>query len=227
MSVEKSTAEVYEVRRHGEHATMALRAWAKPVPHSTRVQHGGEVLINSSFGSFCYTWSSVAVPFKRFLLDIGYESFMRKMLGFSFTVYCMDATTELFMAHLTRKVQEGVITDVQAALVMSEYVIEMPNANLPFTPAGYVETIDTLGECTEVVKALTQEQIDEVLGAARVLQGKKPNPQAVGFWEQLWPDLVAALRKELEDAAKAESGAEQSARIAHENILREDFGIAN
>lgn len=225
MPVQKSTAEVYEVRRDGEYATMALRAWSNPVPNSTRVQHGGEILINSSFGSFCYEWTNVSVPFKQFLLDISYESFMRKMLGLSYKVYCSDKTTELFTQLLSSLVAEGTLTANQAALVMSEYVIEMPNANLPFTNAGYVETIDVLAETDEVVKALTAEQIDETFGQARMLQGMKPNPMAVNFWEQLWPDLVAELRKELDQASAQAAARESDQRLAHESILLEDFGI--
>lgn len=192
MTVNKSTCEVYDVSQNGEYATMALRAWRTTTPGG-RVQHAGEVLIHSSFGSFCYTWPNVAVPFKQFLRDISYESFMRKTLGLSSRVYCPGKTGEQFTRLLESLVAGSSITRQQADTVLLAY-----SADLPRSHQAYIETIDALADSDEMRNLFAQEQIDEVFGEARMLKGMKENPQAVGFWAQLWPELVATLRAEVD-----------------------------
>ena len=162
--------------------------------------HQGEVLIHSSFGSFCHYWSNVSVPFKEFLVSVSYESFMRKTLGLSYRVYCQDATSELFKQMLAAHTAANDITQAQADSLMAEYLSELSQSDMPHTNVGYVQTIDRLVESDEVQSLLTADQIETVFAESRLLQGMKPNPQAVGFWQVLWPELRAELLKELEQA---------------------------
>ena len=87
MPVAKTTRECYEVRdgrRGGEWANITLASWDNPPqPGYTRTSmyYGGEIQIHSSFGSWGHSWSSCAVPFKRFLIGAEFDYVFTKFMG--------------------------------------------------------------------------------------------------------------------------------------------------
>lgn len=205
MPVRKSTCDVYEVRKDGEYATMALRQWddRETAGDTGRIRFGGEVLINSSFGSFCETWSYTSVSFKEFLTGVSYSSFMTKCLGLSARVYCPEKTVQLFTDMVNTILAQEDLTPAQAVKVLEVFNEELAVVDQADTPTGFVAAIDAAAESDEFEGILTKAQLEMVFGEARMLKGMKPNPQAVGFWEQLWPELVAQLKLEVAQEKEA------------------------
>ncbi len=195
MPAQKTTCDLYSVQREGEYASIVVRGWFTQ-PYGSTV-HGGELIVHGSFGTFGYTWNNCSKPFKEFLLTSRFDTLMRKLFGAKYEVFNLDATKKLFSAHLANLVLEGDITQQQAQTVQTTFDAEL-QGTAAFSQECFVAAITTTSEDDEVVAGLTEAQRELVFAEAVMLSGRVFNPQAVGFWNYIWPDLESTLRAEVQ-----------------------------
>ena len=192
MSVAKSTAERYAVHTSGgEYASIVLRDWSRPVNTGqgrTGTYYCGEIQIHSSFGSWGHTWTACAVPFKEFLLDAEFEYVFIKFMGTKFRVFDGEASFKSLVERVLRSRREGEINKYEARDIyadMADVQEELECSSNDFCNAVFRLVEGRSGR----VSRMFAEPWD--------LMCHKPDPQAVGFWRDIWPEFTTALREEL------------------------------
>lgn len=207
MSVTKHTnADVYSVKNKGEWATIVVREW------SDRREDGsdwprGEILINSTFGSWSQYWNAPGMRFKKFLIGLDFDYVFGRFMGLSLEQFDGDAS----VAGIQRKVldmrRRRQVGREEARFVWSEIderTFELSEGEQSFiTACGEIRR-----ECEQPwsPRTLSRIEMDEL---ATIFEEpwyeiqKRDDPQAVGFWRILWPEFCGALRAELEPAKEA------------------------
>lgn len=196
MSVTKSVCEIYEVVIGEAHASIVVRTWDNVI--NGRTAFGGELLINSSFGTFCNIWSNSSVPFKQYLAQLDQETFLLKTLGLQARVYCPGVTWDKFAKKIESYQASKTLTECQVSLIMLAFSSEFESTNQSYQ--AYIETIEKMAADPAIISELSSDVVDLVFSTLPMIQGYKPNPSGVSFWTQLWPEFSAAVHRELEIA---------------------------
>ncbi|HDR9105399.1 TPA: hypothetical protein QDB04_002240 [Burkholderia vietnamiensis] len=192
LSQSKSTCELYRISRNSEYATVCISDWTvSAVGASQRTSYGGEILVNSSFGTFCYSWDNCAIPFKAFLLNISFESFMTKCLGSAFKRFDGLASLEnVKRAILEIRREEGLSADDARDKWEELAMVSDEAQSCEYAFHHVLEDI-----CTE-----------DAIGNSTEFVATSPCPQARGFWHELWPHFCDILKAELlSDEVSAEA----------------------
>lgn len=201
MSVSKSTCEIYDVVADGEHASIAVRAWRRP--DQDRPVYGGQIIIGSTHGEYSYTWSLTSVPFKQFLVNLKVDTFLLKTLASKHRVFCHETTKLKFVGHVGTQVQAGTITQEQADVILESFEDEL--VDLSADQFGFAAAVEALEENSDVVKAIpSAAQRNLVFSTAVLLQGWKPNPRGMSFWNELWLEFRDALQAEIAPVEEVE-----------------------
>ncbi len=192
MSVTKSTdAEVYAVLKNYECATIMLRCWSRPDHVGTehaRTRYCGEILIHSSFGSWGNTGTACGKPFKLFLLDADFGYVFTKFMGTKLQVWDGEAS----VASLRRRVLEWRRSREIPSAAGRELLdaIDSYSSELESSSHEFVECVYRIAD------DLGLPSIRSLLSEPWELTETQPDPQAVGFWRELWPEFCTALRAE-------------------------------
>jgi len=202
MSVTKHTnVDVYSVRNRGEWATIVVREWSDQREDGSE-QHRGEILINSTFGSWAHYWGAPGTRFRRFLLGLDFGYAFGKFMGLALEQYDGDAS----MAGLQRKVIESRrrrhISREAARFVWDQ--IDDHSSELRESQESFITACGHIGrECDapwarRAISTMELDDIGEIFAEPWYLTETRDHPQAVGFWRDIWPEFCAALRAELE-----------------------------
>jgi len=175
-TVKKSTVEKYSIRAGHEYATICLSQWGPAQQGLREGYYGGEILINSSFGSFNHAWTSCGEPFKKFLIGIDMDYFMKKCLGTSYRVYDGEATFKGVVQHVLEYRRDGSYGKVQAREIYDDLI----------------ESQSEIESSEEAFGRSTDGWLDEYYDFIQYM----PAPQAVGFWKTIWPVFEAELKSE-------------------------------
>lgn len=189
MTISKDTFDAYRITNNGEWASIALRTWSRPINDGKETYYCGEILIRSSFGNFNNCWTACGVPFKEFLLDVDWDYFMQKC-GCTTHVYDGPATLRHIQREILRQRRDHDF-DARQARDLWDAVCD---ADTEIIDGLNQMVLAMQGAETEVVP---DREVIEFLAEPRYFQITKPNPQATGFWRELWPEFVAELRREL------------------------------
>lgn len=201
MSVNKTVCEIYEVVIGEANASIVIRTWDNVI--NGRTVFGGELLINSSYGTFCNVWSNTPVPFKQYLMQLSQDTFLFKTLGIQARVYCPSVTWEKFARKIDSFLVDETLTQAQVSLIMLTFSAEFEATNQ--SHGAYVETVERISVNTDILSEISSDIVDQVFGTLPLIQGLKPNPSGVAFWTQLWPAFTATVRHELEMASVCET----------------------
>jgi hypothetical protein len=178
----EESAKVYRVRfRHQdgeqdryEYCEAAVRSWSR----------GGSLSIQSSYGNFAYSWNSTGDgPFLGFLLRLNFDYFMGKAWP-GYMRFDHDksiAEVRRFIIE-QRRGQFASLTkeDARECWDHLETMEDTKDENYFLTQ---------LLACAELSALYDGEYCNAIVRA--------PSPQAVGFWEELWPVLCAHWRAEI------------------------------
>ena len=201
MPVTKTTRECYEVRdgrRGGDWANITLACWdSPPQPGYTRTSmyYGGEIQIHSSFGSWGHSWSSCAVPFKRFLMGAEFDYVFTKFMGTKLDRFDGEASA--------REVLKWIIEDRRRNGMSKAEAREAWDA---------FDDVRSMAECGEHDFGTAMMDVARSLDWRHPMHDNFADPrgwpratkydvQAQGFWRQLWPLFIEALKTEAEQSA--------------------------
>lgn len=206
-TIRKSQADTYRIRNQGEYACFAIECWERPTPRPEDpdgVSYAGELMINSSFGSFCNQWSSCGVPFRQFLLSLSMESFLEKCLGEMADEFDHDKSHKnikrtVLKARRTKDLTKGEASDI----------FQLVNSLHQFQTKGefvsailHFDRFDTTSLYSEKERF---EEIIELLGFNEPwnLTEECINRAGKRFWETFWPIFTEEIRREMEDPPEA------------------------
>lgn len=201
MSCTKTTgADVYSVRKNHEWATIVVREWADTEVDGKQRQRG-EILINSSFGAWSQFWGAPGCRFKKFLLQISMDyAFGRFMQRDQLDEYDGDATVRSLRKRVVLARKERRISKVTAAWLRDQIDDEVER--MERNADGFIEACGSIlheaDQCWS--PAEVRRDIDDLrdqLDEAWYRTETRTNPQAVGFWRELWPEFTQALRAEV------------------------------
>ena len=208
-SVTKSSDDViaYRVTNDGERATLFVEPYQNPETGKSAVT----ITVNSSFGSFAHCWSSIGPnDWRDFLarLDRGY--LLSKFFGAEAHVFCAESTVRNLMDWCEKEAQEQLNTED-----FSDFKDEcdsLSDTGIPFDSAeSFYFYMRAVSERLSDQNALDSDLIGS-------FAAKKINPQANGFWTEIWPAFIDALQKEQRAEIEREDSHDGSARAAaHRN----------
>lgn len=200
MSVTKNTDyEAYTVRKDGEWANILLHSLSRQSACGTKTYLGGELIINSSFGSWGNTWGHCGMPFKRFLVGLEFHYMMGKLMPASLSEYDGDATVASLKRRLLEMRRKHRLDKEYTAELWQEicgHDYEMGESLESFVRA-----------CGEIQREMEEpwyrrpgrdmELVEELLGEPWLMAEERDKPAAVGFWNTLWGEFTDHLRTEL------------------------------
>ncbi|MCV2423376.1 hypothetical protein LNV47_22570 [Paucibacter sp. DJ4R-1] len=201
MSVTKTSgSEVYNVKNSGEWATIVVRCWQDEDHPDGRPRHRGELMINSTFGAWSYYWGAPGMPLKRFLIGLGFDYLFGKLMGQALEQYDGEASvTDLRQRVLSMRRRRSIDREV-ARWIWGEISDRIDT--LERSVDGFVDACCSISqhardwyESRTVGQALTE--IDELFDEPWHQTKTRDNPQAVGFWREIWPEFTAALKAEM------------------------------
>lgn len=209
MPVTKSIRECYEVRGNGrshEWANITLHCWDRPAnvgtPHEC-TYYCGEITIQSSFGTWGYIWTACARPFKEFLCGIEFDYAFTKFMGLKLDRFDGEATLREIRRDIIERRRSGSLDKSEArdawGLVGDE---DERIASDDRTAYGYA--MWDIGSRLDDRHPM-RDYFNDPSGWPNVT---RHDSQAVGFWRELWPVFVQALRDE---AAAPAIAAQQAA----------------
>lgn len=193
-SVTKSVMETYTIRANHEHATIGLRCWSRPVqrhdgkPDDT--YYCGEIMINSSFGSWANTWTACGRPFKEFLIDTSFDYAFTKFMGTQLERYDGEATVAQIKRDILERRRTNSLDGEEAREAWDCVTDEDERITSDETSYGYA--------MWDIGSRLPQRHPmrDYFNDASAWPRHTHPDRQAEGFWRELWPHFVAELAKE-------------------------------
>lgn len=197
MTVTKTTRECYEVRAGHEWANIMMRCWDNPPPEGSRrgMYYCGEITIQSSFGTWGYVWTACGVPFKQFLVRAEFDYVFTKFMGTKLDRFDGEASAREVSKWITGGRRERHLSKAEAR-----------------------EAWEAFGELRSMVEHSEHDFGAAMMDVARSLGREHPlhdnfadpcewprethyDHQAAGFWRQLWPPFIEALRAELAQPA--------------------------
>lgn len=192
--VTKSVMETYTISANHEHATIALRCWSRTVKRHDGKPDGtyycGEVLINSSFGSWANTWTACGFPFKEFLAAAGFDYLFTKFMGSKLERHDGEGTLKELRRDILQQRRENRLDCAQAREVWDAVDWERDRIESDETSCGYalLEVASRIGD-----RHPMRDYFADPSGWPRIT---RPDCQAAGFWRELWPHFVAELERE-------------------------------
>lgn len=193
MPVTKATRECYEVRKDGEWANIMLDCWERRPNFGApqeRVYYCGELVVHSSFGTWGYTWTACASPFKQFLQGVEFAYLFGKFMGVNLDRYDGAATLARLQSDTLAHRRARELTRAQAREAWSEILAESERIKSDAMSCGYalMDVAERLGREHPMREELADPHSWSLQTAHDL--------QAVTFWRGLWPLFIAALKAE-------------------------------
>lgn len=195
MTVTKDTIERYRIRANHEWASIMVSCWERKANVGTKhegIYYCGEITIQSSFGSWGYTWTACAEPFKEFLVHAEFGYMFTKFMGTKLRRYDGHATMQQIKRDIIEQRLLGSVSQAGAREAWDAVSIEVDRIEHGNeTDMGYA-----MFDVARVIDKHhpMRDYFADASGWPRITN---PDDQAVGFWRELWPAFVDALRAEV------------------------------
>lgn len=201
MSVSKDVCERYVVKVGMEYATIVIVEWTRnSAMTGGETYYCGEIMINSSFGSWGNIWGACGVPFKKFLIDSDFSYLFGKFMGAKLEVYDGDATFQELLKRVINNRRDNWFDADSARRIwnaLTEREGEITQTLESMVHAVH-DAIGDIGSCVD------RKRISDAFAEPWEAACDRPDHQAVGFWEMIWPEFKEALALELQaNAAEA------------------------
>jgi len=168
----KTLTDTYTVSNAGEHGTFFVRTGERY--RNTWLQ----LTVQSTFGTFGYTFGAIGGTAAAFLSDVSFDYLMGKLMGNDAMVFDAATTARSVKELIVRHRRRDDLSNHEARQLW-DALEEAVDLHHPSEDLFFV--------------ALSEEPLFfdwEVWDIAR----RVPSPQAVGFWEKLWPLFLAELQ---------------------------------
>jgi hypothetical protein len=170
--------EHYSLRGdHSVWATIAMRDYVR-ANNAGNELHGGEILINSDFGEYAYSWGNMGSPLKQFLCRIGRNYVIDKFTNGKDTEFDFGASLAAAKKEIRRMRKSGEITRTAAHDAMDD---------LPSDDTGQ----------DNFIRRLWDNELFADGDPPTWLVCTRERPQITGFYEHVWTPFVEHLRAEL------------------------------
>jgi hypothetical protein len=169
LQITQKLMKSYEINNNGEWATVALEIGDK----------SAQVIAHTSYGEYAYTWTATGDNPIGFLKRISFDYAMTKFKG-RYEVYDRDAQS----IYLENEVKEYAQRENIEDDLKEDYLAQAEEVS--------GSAINT----TEFMMLLERSDLLEVIfeGDYSCVDIKtKPDPQCVGFWEEIWKPLMESL----------------------------------
>lgn len=180
-SVSRGAAEVYTVRaKSGMDTAFIFLRCGKRSPD----EHWGTISVSSGFGELGHTFSNTGPrSLKRFLTGLEFHYLTSKLFGEHARVFDLDKSIENMRKAISDAEQSGDIAPGDAA---EAYEALRLSATAGISDAAGMSMLLT----AEASQAFTDLELWHDFAT-------KPNPQAIGFWEEIWLPFVKHLHAEV------------------------------
>ena len=196
MPVTKTTRECYEVREgtpYGEWANITLNCWQRMANVGTKhegIYYCGEITIQSSFGTWGYIWTACSTPFKHFLQKAEFDYVFTKFMGTKLDRFDGEASVLEAFKWITEGRRRGEMSKHEAREAWDA-----------------LDDVRSMAECGEHDFGAAMMDVARSLDDRHPLHDHFADPsgwprctkydcQAQGFWRQLWPLFIEALKAE-------------------------------
>jgi hypothetical protein len=197
MSVIKTTRECYGVRvgepgRCGsDWANIIIHCWENPPPPDSprEMYYGGEIQINSSFGSWANSWNACGSPFKEFLTELDFDYIFTKFMGSALDVFDGNASTKAVFTKIIETRRERQIGREEARAIWEDCELYLDR----YSEHEFGDGMQS------VARELSQNHPMHAY-FADPMEWPRPTRydyQAKGFWDKLWPEFIGALKAEV------------------------------
>jgi len=206
VSVTKTTgADVYSVRNAGEWATIVVREWSERREDGTEWPRG-EILINSTFGSWSQYWNAPGVRFRQFLVGLDFDYVFDRFMGRALHQFDGDKSVEGLKRDALKLRRKRWLSRKAARLVFDEIDENISTESVEGFINGCAAVEQECGALWNENKVRPSEldDIRSMLSEPWCRTETRYNPAALGFWRDLWPEFVAALRAELAESKEAQ-----------------------
>lgn len=164
----------FRVAIDGEYGSFYLR---EGIERSyQREYHWCELTCNTSFGVVGHYWGSMGMPAARFLAKVERGYVLNKLWGSAAKVFDSDEAMRDVRRIILRERRDDSITHVEARERWDELSYERPDGEFEFRELVY--------NTPWLYRHLCE-------GGGPI--GMISNPQADGFWTELWPSFIAQL----------------------------------
>jgi hypothetical protein len=180
-SVTTSPAVCYTVRNGWAWANLYVRHGSAKVGDQPR--YWVELSINSDYGSFGFYWSHIGGDWRKFLAGIDMHYAMNKMMGSRFMVPLTGYEAAAEARKIVLDGRRHREFDKREASVLWEAI----------------DLADKDADATVFLRSWDDGSEGLFYGHELYSGGwNKVNPQAEGFWQEVWPHFVLTLRAEVE-----------------------------
>lgn len=203
MPVTKTTRECYEVREGkpcGEWANITLHCWQRTANVGTKhegIYYCGEITIQSSFGTWGYIWTACSAPFKHFLTKIEFDYAFTKFMGTKLDRFDGEASAREVLKSIIEERCSNGMSKAEAREAWDAF-----------------DDVRSMAECGEHDFGTAMMDVARSLGRDHPMHDNFADPcgwpkvtkydaQAQGFWRQLWPLFIEALKAETEQEQPA------------------------
>lgn len=212
MSVTKTTgAEVYSVKNAGEWATIVIRSWDE-LGLDGKPHHRGELLVNSTFGTWSNYWSALGVSFKKFLIGLEFDYLMTRLMGRELEEHDGIATFKDLRSRVLSMRRKGRIDKGAAAWLWRE--MNDRHESLEGSVESFCRACGEIESEAERVwsrphTAGFDQEVSELFEEPWLRTKTRVNRAAAGFWRDIWPEFVRALEEEGAAEPEVEDQAER------------------
>ncbi|WP_127158451.1 hypothetical protein [Xanthomonas arboricola] len=174
----RETATCFAIAANGEHGRFYLTEGNEPD------RRGGTtywcvLVCHTTFGTVGHTWNSMGRPAAQFLAQIGKDYLLDKLWGLDSDVYDEDTARAGLACLIFEQRRQNAWGRDEARSAFDELIDTELSSKEQFFALAYGSTFFPL--CVDGGPNHTVA-----------------NPQAVGFWEQLWPAFIGELTAEVE-----------------------------
>lgn len=141
-----------------------------------RQNHWCELTCNTSFGTVGYYWGNMGRPAARFLAKIDRGYALNKLWGADAHVFDAEVAMAEARAVILSKRKVGDLNSEEARNRWDDLADHRPTDEFEFREVVY-----------------TTDWLYAYLCDGHGPIGQVANPQAIGFWEELWPAFIAEL----------------------------------
>jgi hypothetical protein len=171
--------ERYKIRdQHGQWAANIVLRDYERTNNAGDPLHGGEIMINSDYGAYAYSWGNMGSPLKDFLCRIGRNYIITKLTNGKDTEFDFDTSLKAVKKEIRRMRKKHEITRAEAQCAMED---------LPSDDEGQ----------DQFIRRLWDMDLFKDWDPPTEFVRKRERAEITGFYTHVWIPFTEHLKTEL------------------------------